>query len=186
MNHFWIGFHQKHEKTASLKRWGMAGMAGLAALGAGQHNLKASPSPVQPAAITQQIKAPDAARQEIFKLIEQKAKKHNLDPKIFEGLVFAESSFRPKVVNLEGGASPDRRSVGLAQIQPRTAKWLGFQGTKQDLMNPKTNLDYAGKYLARQLKRYGGNYEKALSAYNAGRYIPANRAYVQKILKYTR
>lgn len=84
------------------------------------------------------------------------AKKHGLDPDLFESLVEAESSFNPKAQSHVGAA-------GLTQLMPGTAKELGVA----DVWDPYQNLDGGARYLAKQLKRFG-TIELALAAYNAG------------------
>lgn len=123
---------------------------------------------------------------DIKDLIHQTAAKYEIQPKILEGLVFTESSFRPSVVNLSDGNTIHTQSVGLAQVKPSTAKMLGFKGTPEQLKNPIINIEYGAKYLKKQLNRYGGDYRKALSAYNAGTFTTKNRDYVKKILKYAK
>jgi soluble lytic murein transglycosylase-like protein len=128
----------------------------------------------------------EATAPSIDHIIHTKAQKYGIDPKILKGLVFRESSFRPTAINTEGKKDIMRQSLGLAQVRPSTAKWMGHKGTPQDLLKPEVNLEYSAKYLARNLKRYQGDYNKALSAYNAGRYTTANTKYVKDILRYAR
>lgn len=66
---------------------------------------------------------------------------------------------------MDDGGSP---SIGLCQVKLKTSKWLGYKGTEKQLLNPTVNAYYAAKYLKYQLKRYNGNTEKALIAYNRG------------------
>lgn len=79
-------------------------------------------------------------------------------------------------------------SLGVCQVQPKTAAFLGFKGKRGDLMNPKFNVKYAAKYLDYQLKRYNGDVYKAILAYNAGSYklnskgTPVNALYAKKVL----
>jgi len=85
-------------------------------------------------------------------------------------------------------------SVGLMQIRCDTAKWLGFDNPyeKRTLawwmkcfeLESKvwTNVGLGAKYLRWQYERYE-DWEKAISAYNAGSYTVANRKYVQDVLR---
>lgn len=122
----------------------------------------------------------------VHEMIQMTAKRHKLDPHIFKGLVFTESSFRPRIINREGVANPNRWSIGLSQVQPRTAKDMGFRGHYSKLQDPGTNLEFGARYLKKQLKRYDGDYSKALSAYNAGTATGANKKYVSKIMQYAK
>ena len=87
-----------------------------------------------------------------------------LPPALLDSLCFVESGHNQAAVHLDDGGS---NSVGVCQVKLRTARWLGFKGTEQQLLKPKTNVYYAAKYLAYQLHRYK-NVEKAIVAYNKG------------------
>jgi hypothetical protein len=78
-------------------------------------------------------------------------------PDIFARVVAAESSFDPTKSNPKSGAG------GLAGLTPATARELGV-----DPFNPQQALQGGARYLKQMLDRYGGDYEKALAAYNAG------------------
>jgi soluble lytic murein transglycosylase-like protein len=58
----------------------------------------------------------------------------------------------------------------VCQVKLGTARLMGFKGKEQQLIDPKTNINYAAKYLAYQLKRYKGDYKKAIVSYNRGSY----------------
>jgi Transglycosylase SLT domain len=114
--------------------------------------------------------------------IDETASKHQVDGLLLAALVEAESSFLPNAVSPVG-------AVGLTQVMPSTAQWLGTQG---DLKDPGANLDVGARYLSRLLDRFDGDVELALAAYNAGptnvaRYggVPPfaeTRNYVKKVL----
>ena len=53
---------------------------------------------------------------------------------------------------------------GLCQLMPGTARALGVT----DVTDPAQSLEGGAKYLRQQLDRFGGDYTKALAAYNAG------------------
>lgn len=59
-------------------------------------------------------------------------------------------------------------SYGLMQIMGQTARELGFSGDFSRLFIPSINLEYGIKYFRKQLKRYDGDIDAALAAYNAG------------------
>lgn len=90
-------------------------------------------------------------------LIEAKAEKYGLDPNLLAGLIRQESGFNPYAVSHCG-------AMGLGQIMPQTARYLGVK----DPFNAAQNLEGAAKYLREQLDTFGGNTDKALAAYNAG------------------
>ncbi len=83
---------------------------------------------------------------------------------LLDAICWVESSHRPQVVHKDDGR---HNSLGLCQVQLRTAKGLGYRGTEKDLMAPKINAYYAAKYLYYQYQRYG-DWDLAVIAYNRG------------------
>lgn len=115
---------------------------------------------------------------------------------LYSTLVQAESSWNPQAVSPTGAR-------GLAQIIPSTGRQPGFgvQPVK-NIDDPFENLRFGSDYLGAMLKRYNGDKEAALLAYNQGpgyadKWIRAQRnfaalpekvraegqPYVQKILR---
>lgn len=84
---------------------------------------------------------------------------------LLSSLCFIETNHEISLINNNDGGSD---SYGICQIKLETAQWMGFKGTKEQLMEPRINIYYAGKYLARNIKRYDGHVEKAVIAYNQG------------------
>lgn len=89
---------------------------------------------------------------------------NNLPPGLLESVCKVESNLNPKAYHYHDGKGD---SLGICQIKLASAKMVGFKGSAKDLMSPKTNITYAGKYLAHQITRYK-NIEKGLIAYNQG------------------
>ncbi|MBC6408261.1 MAG: lytic transglycosylase domain-containing protein [Rhodobacteraceae bacterium] len=83
------------------------------------------------------------------------AKKHGVPEELFARLVQQESGWNPKAKSHKG-------AMGLAQLMPGTAKYLGV-----DPWDPKQNLDGGARYLAQQYREFG-SWRLALAAYNAG------------------
>lgn len=79
-----------------------------------------------------------------------------IPPDYFERQINAESSFNPNAISPAG-------AIGIAQFLPSTAAGLGF-----DPHDPIASLKGAAKYMATYYNKYGQNYAKALTAYNAG------------------
>jgi cell wall-associated NlpC family hydrolase len=127
--------------------------------------------------------APAAADTQYDSLIQQAARDQGVDPALLKGLVQAESGFNPNSVSSVG-------AQGLTQLMPDTAKGLGVTNS----FDPLQNLEGGARFLAGALKRFGGNEQLALAAYNAGpgaveRYggIPPyaeTQAYVPRVLGY--
>ncbi len=90
-------------------------------------------------------------------LIDMNAKKYKLDPVLLAGLLKQESNFNPYAVSHCG-------AMGMGQIMPKTARYLGVK----DPFNASQNIEGAAKYLREQLDTFNGSIDKALAAYNAG------------------
>jgi len=90
-------------------------------------------------------------------LIDSAAQKYGIDPAVLKGLIKQESGFNP-------GAGSSAGAQGLTQLMPGTASAMGVS----DLHDPAQSIDGGAHYLKMQLDRFGGDYSKALAAYNAG------------------
>lgn len=63
-----------------------------------------------------------------------------------------------------------RASWGLMQVMGAVARELGFAGSYlTELTDPFVNLTYGCMHLAKMLEWAGGNYERALAAWNGGK-----------------
>lgn len=85
-------------------------------------------------------------------------KEHGLPEGLLTAQVAQESGWNPNAVSHAG-------AKGLMQIMPATARDLGIHGSEFD---PKKSLEAGAKYMGSLLKRYGGDVQKALTAYNWG------------------
>jgi soluble lytic murein transglycosylase-like protein len=113
------------------------------------------------------------------------AARHGVPAALLKGLIRAESNFDPNAKSPAGAS-------GLTQLMPGTAAGLGVTNP----LDPKQAIEGGAKYLAQQLKAFGGDVQKALAAYNAGpgavqRYggIPPyteTQNYVKRVLEYAR
>ena len=63
----------------------------------------------------------------------------------------------------------------MMQILPATAHTMGYEGPKQGLLDPDTNLKYAVKYLAGAYLVSGGDEARADHFYRVGYYYDAKR-----------
>lgn len=90
-------------------------------------------------------------------IINQSADQNGVEPELVKAIITAESAGKANAVS-------DVGAQGLMQLMPRTAKMLGVDNSFDVVQNIRGGT----KYIAQLLRRYAGNIEKALWAYNAG------------------
>ena len=91
------------------------------------------------------------------RVAEEKAMKHNVDPKLVQAVISAESNWNPNAVSQKG-------AVGMMQLMPKTARDMGVVNP----LNADENIEGGVKYLRYLLNKFRGNLALALAAYNAG------------------
>jgi hypothetical protein len=89
--------------------------------------------------------------------IEAIARQYGIDVNVAMAQMKQESGCNPGVCSSVG-------ACGIAQFMPATARRFGLT----DRTNVGASLDAWGQYMKILLTRYGGDYSKALAAYNAG------------------
>ena len=104
------------------------------------------------------------------------AEAHGIDPAIIFAMAFRESRYRANAVG-DGG-----NSLGMLQVQPKWHKKRMQKLGCTDLLDPYQNATVAIDYLAEQIKRYGGNVEKGLTAYNRGHYAGTITKYAKGVM----
>lgn len=87
------------------------------------------------------------------------ANTHRIDPLLLHAVIYQESRYRQTAVSHAG-------AKGLMQIMPGTGRLLGVQPGR--LTDPMTNVDAGARLLRKLHRKYGGNFELVLAAYNAG------------------
>jgi hypothetical protein len=85
------------------------------------------------------------------------ARAQGLSPRLVQAVVQVESGYNPRALSSKG-------AMGLMQLMPDTARDLGVV----DAYDPDQNLRGGTRYLWQQIRRFQGNLELALAAYNAG------------------
>ena len=91
---------------------------------------------------------------------------NGLDPYLVASLIRQESEFNPLAVSREN-------ALGLMQLLPQTGKVVAHQESikHSKLMNyllPTVNLQLGTRYFRGMVDQFGGSFEHALAAYNAG------------------
>ena len=116
-------------------------------------------------------------------LIQQASDRYGVNPSLVNAVIRAESNFDASAVSGAG-------ALGLMQLMPGTAQGLGVS----DPMDPAQNIEGGVKFLSQLLKKYDGNVQMTLAAYNAGPGAVAKyngvppysetQTYVKRVLSY--
>jgi soluble lytic murein transglycosylase len=98
--------------------------------------------------------------------VEVAAAKYGVDPNLLFAVMRVESIYHRQIVSYAG-------AVGLMQIMPRTgmliSRELGVEDFDViDLLDPRTNLEFAAWYLSSLIKRFDGRLPLAIASYNGG------------------
>lgn len=91
------------------------------------------------------------------KLIQKVSTKYQIDPYLLAALVQQESNFNASAMSVDS-------AMGLTQMIPSTAAMLGVSNPN----DPHQSIDGGARYLKMMLKRFNGDPQLALAAYNAG------------------
>ena len=114
-------------------------------------------------------------------IFEAASKRYNVPVNLLKAVAKVESNFNPNATSRCG-------AMGVMQLMPRTAKWLGVS----DAYNAQENIMGGAKYLSQLLRQFDGDTARALAAYNAGPGrvskaggVPAfAQGYVDKVMRY--
>lgn len=90
-------------------------------------------------------------------IVKRASLKYGVPEKLISSVIKHESNFN-------NTASSSAGAVGLMQLMPATAKYVGVA----DRTDPEQNIMGGTKYLSMMLKKYNGDMKLALAAYNAG------------------
>ena len=104
---------------------------------------------------------------ELRALINRYADEYEVPRSLVHRVVLRESHHRPNARN--------GRYYGLMQIDPRTARTMGYDGPPEGLLDAETNLKYAVKYLRGAWLVSDGSEDRAVQWYAGGYYFEAKR-----------
>ncbi len=117
---------------------------------------------------------------ELDSIIEESARRHDVDPNLVRSLIKVESNFNTHAVSPKG-------AMGLMQLMPGTARTLNVSNP----FDPQQNVDAGVRHLKHLLQDFNGDVKLSLAAYNAGagavarsKGVPRNaetRSYVKRI-----
>lgn len=108
-----------------------------------------------------------ADRREINGLISKYSHAYNVPSSLVHRVVNRESTYNS---NAQNGIH-----LGLMQLNPQTARTMGFKGPDAELLDADTNLKYGVKYLRGALMVAKGNHDRADKLYQTGYYYHAKR-----------
>jgi soluble lytic murein transglycosylase-like protein len=106
------------------------------------------------------------------------AAEYGVPVSLAHAVITVESNYRP---NVRGSAG----EIGLMQIKPSTARYMGYTGSAKGLFDPEINIKFGMKYLAKAHRLGGGTTCGTILKYNAGhaakRMNPVSKAYCGKV-----
>lgn len=85
------------------------------------------------------------------------SQRYGVDYRLLTSVIAVESAFRRDAISSSG-------AIGMGQLKPDTAKWLGVV----DPYDPVDNIAGTARFLSWLIRKYNGSLEHALSAYYQG------------------
>jgi len=108
--------------------------------------------------------------------------KHDIPEKLLYAVIKIESGLNPKAINGIQNKGVATASFGLGQLTRQTAAAHCGLYSMPSLLNPNANIDCSAKVLQYQLRRYSGDVNRALAAYNWGTPCECNgKVFIQNL-----
>ena len=102
---------------------------------------------------------PPSYGQQLVFLFKRAGEVYGVDPKLVMAMAHRESRFNNGSISKNG-------ATGIMQIMPATGARYGL--TQEQLLDPKTSIDFGTMYISERIAAYDGDLILALSAYNQG------------------
>uniref|UniRef100_A0A7C4XNK9 Transglycosylase SLT domain-containing protein n=1 Tax=candidate division WWE3 bacterium TaxID=2053526 RepID=A0A7C4XNK9_UNCKA len=118
-------------------------------------------------------------------VIDKAASRYSLDPNLIFATVMVESGGNTYASRYEPHLNDS--SYGLGQIMFSTARWIGFEGSREDLYDPEVNIDLIGRYYFKNKTMFGDDLtvEQLVTSYNAGNpFARPTAGHIQKFQKW--
>jgi len=147
-------------KTSLRLVLGLTGLA-IVLAGCSSSSIKFAPAPVAASF------APSKGGGAVDGLISEYASFYDVPEPLVRRVVEKESKFNP--------AARNGPYYGLMQISHATAASMGYKGPPSGLLDPRTNLTYAVKYLRGAYIVADGDHARAMRLYASGYYYDAKR-----------
>lgn len=140
--------------TLSRRTLLVAALLPLAGCGVGRGGTEKAPQAVQPGNTPQ-----------MQSMIRQTAAFLEIPPQLLDHVVRVESGYNP--------AARNGPYFGLMQVNPQTARTMGYAGPDSGLLDARTNLRFGGAYLRGAWIVANGDPERAYDWYRQGYYYEA-------------
>jgi hypothetical protein len=115
-------------------------------------------------------------------LIAREAKANDVPLWVALGVIWVESKFNPKLRGSHG-------VIGMMQVMPSTARYLGYTGTNEQLFDPETNVVWGMKELGKGYRLAKGDLCMTVAKYTGGfmtsRVRPAAQRYCNEVRRIT-